>query len=83
MKTYADLFCGPGAKTGLYEICVLKNSNTQWEPQIRTLTVKETLRMFGFNDEYKYTSLKNKERMLYYLGNSIVVNVLTEILQHL
>jgi DNA (cytosine-5)-methyltransferase 1 len=62
---------GPGAKTGLYDVC----------GKVRTLSVGETLRMFGFNENYKYESLVNKKKMLYYLGNSIVVNVLEEILK--
>jgi len=64
---------GPGAKTGLYEI----------NGKIRTLTVKETLGMFGFSNNYKYSSLRNKKKMLYYLGNSIVINVLVELIKHL
>ena len=64
---------GPGAKTGLYYI----------NGKIRTLSVSETLKMFGFNSEYKYETLKNKQKMLYYLGNSIVVNVLEELIKDL
>ena len=64
---------GPGSKTGLYEI----------DGKIRKLTVHETLQMFGFNINYKYESLANKKRMLFYLGNSIVVNVLVEIIKQL
>ena len=64
---------GPGAKTGLYYF----NGN------IRTLTVKETLQMFGFNKEYKYNTLKNKKKMLFYLGNSIVVCVIKELINNL
>lgn len=56
---------GPGAKTGLYKI---GNS-------IRRLTVKETLGMFGFPVDYKLDGTTN-ERALFYLGNSIVVDVL-------
>ena len=63
---------GPGAKTGLYEI----------DGKIRTLTIKETLQMFGFDVTYKYNTLKTK-KMLYYLGNSIVVNVLENIIKML
>ena len=63
---------GPGSKTGLYEIECKK---------IRTLNVKETLQMFGFSIDYKYSSLKNPKKMLFYLGNSIVVNVLEEIIK--
>ena len=64
---------GPGAKTGLYEI----------DGKIRTLTVDETLQMFGFDKTYKYSTLKNGKKMLFYLGNSIVVNVLDELIKHL
>ncbi len=64
---------GPGAKTGLYYF----NGN------IRTLTVDESLKMFGFDDSYKYASLPNKKHMLFYLGNSIVVNVLEELIKDL
>lgn len=61
---------GPGAKTGLYEI----------DGKIRTLTIQETLAMFGFGKDYKYESLPNKRKMLFYLGNSIVVDVLDAII---
>lgn len=61
---------GPGAKTGLYD----------FDGKIRTLIVKETLGMFGFDTEYKYNTLKNKKKMLFYLGNSIVVNVIEELI---
>jgi DNA (cytosine-5)-methyltransferase 1 len=64
---------GPGSKTGFYYI----------DKKIRTLSVNETLRMFGFNDNYKRTSVPNDNNMLYYLGNSIVVNVLYEIIKNL
>jgi len=57
---------GPGAKTGLYKV-----GNT-----IRRLTVKETLAMFGFPATYKFPST-NDENALFYLGNSIVVNVVS------
>jgi len=55
---------GPGAKTGLYKI----------GDTIRKLTVKETLGMFGFPSDFKFPNTTN-EKCLYYLGNSIVVNV--------
>ena len=64
---------GPGAKTGLY----------YFDGRIRTLCINETLKMFGFDDSYKYETLTNKKRMLFYLGNSIVVNVLEEIIKDL
>ena len=55
---------GPGAKTGLYKV----------GDAIRRLNVKETLRMFGFPDDYKFADITNEDA-LFYLGNSIVVNV--------
>uniref|UniRef100_A0A6C0K8T1 Methyltransferase n=1 Tax=viral metagenome TaxID=1070528 RepID=A0A6C0K8T1_9ZZZZ len=39
--------------------------------------------MFGFDVSFRYTSLKNPQRMLFYLGNSIVVNVLEELVKDL
>ena len=51
--------------------------------KIRTLTVPETLQMFGFSPDYKYDTLPAKKRMLFYLGNSIVVNVLQEVIKGL
>lgn len=64
---------GPGAKTGLYD----------FNGKIRTLSVAETLKMFGFNQTYKFECLSNKKDMLFYLGNSIVVNVLEELIKDL
>lgn len=64
---------GPGAKTGLY----------YFDGKIRTLSINETLKMFGFDDSYKYESLSNKKDILFYLGNSIVVNVLEELIKDL
>ncbi len=56
---------GPGAKTGLYKI----GSN------IRRLTVKECLGMFGFPSSYNFGNTA-PEACLFYLGNSIVVDVI-------
>ena len=56
---------GPGAKTGLYKI----GSN------IRRLTVKESLGMFGFPSTYNFGTTP-QESCLFYLGNSIVVDVI-------
>ena len=56
---------GPGAKTGLYLIA---------PASVRRLNVKETLQMFGFPTTYKFPHITN-EKALFYLGNSIVVNV--------
>ncbi len=55
---------GPGAKTGLYKVGT----------KIRRLTVKETLKMFGFPEAYLFSDI-GPEDALFYLGNSIVVNV--------
>jgi len=55
---------GPGAKTGLYKV----------GDNIRRLSVKETLGMFGFPQDYKFPDIR-AEDALFYLGNSIVVNV--------
>ena len=57
---------GPGSKTGLYKT----NEDT-----IRRLNVVECLRMFGFPDDFKYLEVVDENKMLFYLGNSIVVNV--------
>lgn len=64
---------GPGAKTGLYYI----NNN------VRRLNILEGLRMFGFDDNYKWNDVVREEDMMFYLGNSIVVNVLKIILKSL
>ena len=61
---------GPGSKTGLYEV----------DGKIRKLTIKEALQMSGFSPDYKYNP---KDNMLFYIGNSIVVNVLEELLKDL
>lgn len=55
---------GPGAKTGLYKV----------GDGIRRLTVQETLGMFGFPRDYKFEDV-TREHALFYLGNSIVVDV--------
>lgn len=77
IDSYGPTICassgGPGSKTGLYLI----------NGKIRTLNIKEALLMFGFNSDYKYNSLKNKKKMLFYLGNSIVVNVLEKLITNL
>jgi len=62
---------GAGAKTGFYD----------FDGKIRTLSVKEALLMFGFDATYKYASLLKEKDMLFYLGNSIVVNVLEELIK--
>jgi DNA (cytosine-5)-methyltransferase 1 len=64
---------GPGAKTGLYLI----------GKKIRTLNIKETLQMFGFDVNYKYTSIHPAKKILFHLGNSIVVNVLEYLISDL
>lgn len=55
---------GPGAKTGLYKVGDV----------IRRLSVRETLGMFGFPSDYNFAGT-TYENSLFYLGNSIVVNV--------
>lgn len=63
---------GPGAKTGLYNV----------NGVLRTLNVKECLRMFGFPEDYKYTVCSDKQ-MIGFLGNSIVVPVLAALYKEL
>uniref|UniRef100_A0A6C0DR23 DNA (cytosine-5-)-methyltransferase n=1 Tax=viral metagenome TaxID=1070528 RepID=A0A6C0DR23_9ZZZZ len=65
---------GPGAKTGLYKVGGTANA-----PVVRRLTVKEGLGMFGFPATYKFPGV-GVEDALFYLGNSIVVNVPTALL---
>ena len=62
---------GPGAKTGLYYI----------DNKVRRLNAMEGIRMFGFNDDYVWRDYVREEDMLFYLGNSIVVDVLKVILK--
>jgi len=62
---------GPGAKTGLYYI----------DKKVRRLNVVEGLRMFGFRDDYRWNC--RDETMLFYLGNSVVVNVIKTLLPSL
>lgn len=64
---------GPGAKTGLYYI----------DNKVRRLNVIEVIRMFGFDDTYIWDTIVKEENMLFYLGNSIVVDVLKIILKSL
>ena len=67
---------GPGAKTGLYLV----------DGRIRRLSVGETLQMFGFPPDYRYQTGSvsiSKEKMLFYLGNSIVVPVLQHLIRDL
>jgi DNA (cytosine-5)-methyltransferase 1 len=64
---------GAGAKTGFYD----------FDGRIRTLSVQEALRMFGFDTTYRYNSLPKETEMMFYLGNSIVVNVLEELIKGL
>ena len=70
IDNYGPTICansgGPGARTGLYLI----------NGRIRTLTIGETLKMFGFPSDYQYRSLKYPNQLISYLGNSIVVEVL-------
>jgi DNA (cytosine-5)-methyltransferase 1 len=62
---------GPGAKTGLYYI----------DNKVRRLNAVEGMRMFGFDKEYIWNEFVKEEDMLFYLGNSIVVDVLKMILK--
>lgn len=39
--------------------------------------------MFGFDESYKFDTLEKKTQMLFYLGNSIVVNVLEFLIEDL
>jgi len=64
---------GPGAKTGLYYI----------DGKVRRLSPKETLKMFGFDETYKWDTIVRSEDMLFYLGNSIVVNVAKAVVSNL
>ena len=77
INKYGPTICassgGPGGKTGLYD----------FDGNIRTLNVQETLIMFGYNSAFKFDRLKNKNQLLYYLGNSIVVNVLEQLIADL
>lgn len=63
---------GPGAKTGLYKV----------GDGIRRLTVQETLGMFGFPKDYKFEGVSS-EHALFYLGNSIVVDVVKKFVPHI
>ena len=55
---------GPGAKTGLYKV----------GNKIRRLNTGECLQMFGFPKNYNFCGIGDEQK-LFYLGNSIVVNV--------
>lgn len=55
---------GPGAKTGLYKVGDV----------VRRLSPRECLAMFGFPKDFDFLDLP-EEQKLFYLGNSIVVNV--------
>lgn len=63
---------GPGSNTGLYMVNGL----------VRRLGVSETLRMFGFSPSYNMANVSDK-KMLGFLGNSIVTNVLDHLLKDL
>jgi len=64
---------GPGAKTGLYYI----------DNKVRRLNAIEGIGMFGFDNNYIWDEFVKEEDMLFYLGNSIVVDVLKIILKSL
>lgn len=56
---------GPGAKTGFYKV----------GDSVRRLGVGECLSMFGFPRDYDFLDIPEEQR-IFYLGNSIVVDVL-------
>jgi DNA (cytosine-5)-methyltransferase 1 len=60
---------GPGAKTGLYSV----------GGRYRRLNVSECLRMFGFPKSYDFLDMAHEQR-IFYLGNSIVVDVVDALL---
>jgi len=64
---------GPGAKTGLYYI----------DEKVRRLNANEGLKMFGFDENYRWNTIVKNEEMLFYLGNCIVVNVVKVLLSNL
>lgn len=64
---------GPGAKTGLYYV----------NEKVRRLNVNEVLKMFGFDENYKWNMIVKNEEMLFYLGNCIVVDVVKVLLGNL
>lgn len=81
-RVYSIDYCGPticassgglGSKTGLYYI----------NNKIRKLNVNEVLRMFGFDSNYIWNTIVTDEEMIFYLGNSIVINVLVSIISKL
>lgn len=60
---------GLGAKTGLYKV----------GDRIRRLNSHECTKMFGFEESYDFLDATDNQRM-FYLGNSIVVNVISSII---
>jgi len=79
-RVYSINHCGPticassgapGAKTGLYYI----------DDKVRRLNAIEGIGMFGFDKKYIWDEFVKEEDMLFYLGNSIVVDVLKIILK--
>lgn len=64
---------GLGKKTGLYWI----------DNKIRRLNVFEVLRLFNFPNNYKFINIVSNETMIGYLGNSIVISVLENIINNL
>lgn len=57
---------GPGAKTGLYKV----------GESVRRLNPRECLSMFGFPPSYDFLDATDEQKM-FYLGNSIVVDVVS------
>jgi DNA (cytosine-5)-methyltransferase 1 len=60
---------GPGAKTGLYKV----GNN------IRRLNVGECLKMFGFPNDFDFLEIGDEQK-IFYLGNSIVVDVVKSLI---
>jgi hypothetical protein len=50
---------------------------------VRRLNVNEGLKMFGFDENYKWNTIVKNEEMLFYLGNCIIVNVVKVLLSNL
>jgi DNA (cytosine-5)-methyltransferase 1 len=62
---------GVGGSTGLYDV----------NGAIRTLNVKETLRMFGFPTDFSYSC--SDRRFIAYLGDSACVPIINTLMNHL
>ena len=82
-RTYKD-YCCTLALADIKAICVKVRDNMN-NLRIRKITPKESWRLMGFDDQdFEKASLVNSDTQLYkQAGNSIVVNVLVEILKKL